>query len=111
MDHPAPAQERRHNRRVAVSYGAVVYYNTLVLPDCEVRDLSPEGAFVVTGGHFLPDRALVDLAIPQISTPGMPQRLNAQVVRSDGHGVGLRLVHRDASALRRFVEVFYALPA
>lgn len=92
-----------------VSIDTVVYYNTLMFPDCEIQDLSAEGAFVATDERFLPDRAIVDLALPMAD--GLPQRFSAQVVRSAPTGVGLRLLHNDPAAVRNFVEFLYHLPA
>lgn len=109
MDTYAASQNRRCSDRLAVSIDTVIYYNTLMFPDCEIRDLSPEGAFVAMDERHLPDQAIVDLALP--ATDGAPQRFRAQVVRSSGTGVGVRLLHDDPQAVRRFVEFLYRLPA
>lgn len=100
--------ERRATRRIPVSLGAVLYYNTLMLPECQIRDLSPEGAFVVTSGHFLPDRALLDMALSVPAAGGVPWRFTAQVMRCTEEGVGLRLQHTDANSLRNMIEALYA---
>lgn len=99
-------KERRGNRRVPVALEAVLYYNTLMLPDCRIRNLSPEGAFVSTDGHFLPDHASVDLSIT--SPDGMPQRLSAIVMRSNEQGVGLRLHDVHPVTLRSLIETLYS---
>jgi hypothetical protein len=100
--------ERRATRRIPVSLGAVLYYNALMLPECQVRDLSPEGAFVATGGHFLPDQVLLDLAFSVPVAGGVPQRFTAQVMRCTEEGVGVRLQHTDASSVRNLIEMLYA---
>lgn len=100
--------ERRGTRRIPVSLQAVLYYNSLMLPECVIRDISPDGMFVATGGHYLPDRARVDLALV-VSRPGVqPQRLDAEVVRLTDEGVGLRLQHSDPVRYRAFVDTLYA---
>lgn len=103
------ATERRAIERMPVSLNAVLYYNALMLPDCHVRDLSSQGAFVLTGGQFLPDRASVDLAFAIPAAYGMPQRVAAQVIRSTGDGVGIRLDHVDPALLRGLIETLYVL--
>jgi hypothetical protein len=109
MDRPSISKERRDYRRVPVSIEVVVYYNTLMLPECRIRDLTPESAFIVTGGHFLPDRAQLDLAI---SVPGqMPQRFAAQVMRSNEEGVGVRLHDGSPASMRRLIETLYTAEA
>jgi hypothetical protein len=107
MDSQVMQTERRACRRVAVSIDAVVYYSSLMLPDCHIRDLTPEGAFISTRGHFLPDRALVDLAI-QVPNGGTQQRFTAQVMRSTEEGVGIRLQDANPATLRRLIEALYA---
>jgi len=104
---PQVAAERRASQRMLVSLGVMLYYNTLMLPDCHIRDLSTQGAFVLTGGQFLPDRAGVDLAFAIPAAYGMPQRVMAQVVRSTGDGVGVRLEHVDPVMLRGLIETLY----
>ena len=100
--------ERRATRRIPVSLGAVLYYNTLMLPECQVRDLSPVGAFVATSGTFLPDQALLDLAFRVPVAGGVPQRFTAQVMRCTEEGVGVRLRHNDTSSMRNLIETLYA---
>lgn len=100
--------ERRATRRIPVSLGAALYYNTLMLPECQVLDLSPEGAFVATGGHFLPDQALLDLAFSVPAAGGVPQRFTAQVMRCTEAGIGVRLRHTDARSMRNLIETLYA---
>jgi hypothetical protein len=100
--------ERRVARRIPVSLGAVLYYNMHMLPECLVRDLSPEGAFIATGGHDLPDHALLDLAFNVQATGGVPQRFTAQVMRCTEEGVGVRLQHQDPGSLRNLIETLYA---
>lgn len=109
MDRQAGSQNRRCSHRVPVSIDTVIYYNSLMLPDCEIQDLSPEGAFVATDERYLPDQAIVDLALPM--TNGSPQRFSAQIVRNTATGVGVRLLHDDPVAVRSFVEFLYHLPA
>jgi PilZ domain len=109
MYSPQAATERRANKRIPVSVGAVLYYNSLMLPDCHIRDLSSQGAFILTGGQSLPDRANVDLAFAIPAAYGMPPRVTAQVIRSTGYGVGIRLAHVDPAMLRSLSETLYVL--
>ena len=101
--------ERRATGRIPVSLGAVLYYNSLMLPECQVRDLSPEGAFVVTGGYFLPSQALLDLTFSVPVAGGMPPRFTAQVMRCTDGGVGVRLRHADSRSMRNLIEMLYAV--
>jgi len=100
--------ERRAANRIPVSVQAVLYYNSLMLAECQVRDLSAEGAFVDTGGHFLPDQAQVDLAFSLTAVDGVPLRFAVQVMRCTEQGVGVRLRHADSGPLRNLIEVLYA---
>jgi hypothetical protein len=100
--------ERRSTRRIPVTLEAALYYNTIMLPECQIRDISPVGAFVDTGGHFLPDRAQVDLAFSTMTNTGVPQRFTAVVVRSTEEGVGVRLQHADNDSMRHLIETLYA---
>ena len=50
-------QERRGNPRMASDLTVALYYNSLVLLSCRARDISPDGAFVDTGGQLLPQNA------------------------------------------------------
>lgn len=100
--------DRRATHRIPVSLGAALYYNTLMLPECQVRDLSPEGAFIATGGQFLPDQALLDLAFSVPAAGGASQRFAAQVMRSTEEGVGVRLRHTDTNSMRNLIEMLYA---
>lgn len=109
MNSSQAAIERRASQRLPVSVSAVLYYNSLMLPDCHICDLSSQGAFVLTGGQFLPDQANVDLAFAIPSAYGMPQRVMAQVVRSTDDGVGVRLAHVDPAMLRNLTETLYVL--
>lgn len=101
-------KERRGIRRVPVALDAVLYYNTLMLPDCQVRNITPEGAFVFTSGHFLPDQAGIDLAIAS-PRGGMPQRFSAVVTRCNEQGVGVRLQDVNPVSLRTLVETLYTV--
>ncbi len=102
---PATA-DRRTGQRVPVSLRAVLYYNSLMLPDCRLRDLSPDGAFILTAGSFVPDQARVDLAIRSPAGLEMP-RFTARVIRSNEEGVGVFLEHGDPLSLRRLVDILY----
>lgn len=99
--------ERRATRRIPVAIDAVLYYNTLMLPECYVRDLSPEGAFIATSGHFLPDQAQVDVALNVPEAGGVPRRFSARVMRSTEEGAGLRLQNIDPVTLRNLIETLY----
>lgn len=111
MQNPSFQTDRRACRRMPVTIGAVLYYNSLMIPGCEIRDLSPDGAYILTDGQFLPDQAQIDVALPQLMPQGVPSRIAAQVVRSTGDGVGVRLLPGDPVVMRSLVEMFYNLPA
>jgi len=100
--------ERRRSQRVPVALEAVLYYNTLMLPECHVRNLSADGAFVATGGQFIPDQAAIDLAI---SNPGngSHQRLSAIVTHVNEQGVGIRLREMSPAILRGLIETLYTV--
>jgi len=102
-------RERRATPRIPVSVGAVLYYKALMLPECQVSDLSLEGAFIATSGQFLPDHALLDLAFSVQTAGSHPQRITVQVVRNTETGVGVRLQHSDSRSLRNLVETLYAV--
>lgn len=91
-----------------VALDAVLYYNSLMLPDCRIRDISADGAFVLTGGAALPDQAQIDLAISVAAGTGLSQRFTAQVVRTTESGIGVRLGSMNPLALRSLVETLYA---
>jgi hypothetical protein len=100
--------ERRGSRRVPVALDAVLYYNSLMLPDCRVWNLTPDGAFVSTGGQFLPDQATVDLAI-STQVGGMPQRFSAVITRCTEQGVGVRLRDVNPATMRSLIETLYSV--
>lgn len=108
MNRQSPNPERRAMRRVPVAIDAVIYYNTLMLSECSVRDLSPEGAFIATSGNFLPDQALVDVALNVPGASGVPRRFSARVMRSTEQGAGLLLQNLEPGALRRLITTLYA---
>lgn len=108
MNRHSPKPDRRVMRRVPVAIDAVLYYNNLMLPECFVRDLSPEGAFIATSGNFLPDQALVDVALNVPDASGVPHRFSARVIRSTEQGAGLRLQNLEPGALRRLITTLYA---
>lgn len=101
-------QERRRALRVPVSVDVVLYYNSLMLHDCSMRDLSADGAFIVTGGQTLPDRAYVDLAFAAPAADGQDQRFGAEVVRFTDEGVGVLLRQADPARLRVLATALYA---
>lgn len=103
------AAERRSNSRIPVTLDAVLYCNTLMLPECRVRDLSPEGAFVLTDGCFFPDRAQVDLVLSLEGGTRMSQRFSGRVMRNTDEGIGLRLEHNSPESLRTLVETLCAV--
>jgi hypothetical protein len=99
--------ERRNSGRVPVAVDAIVYYNSLLLTDCRIRNLSTGGAFIVTGGTFIPDRALIDLSL-NVPAAGAPLRLSAQVMRSTEEGVGVQLQDVNSATLRQLIQTLYA---
>lgn len=100
-------KERRASRRVPVKLGVVLYYNSLMLPECQLRDLTSDGAFIRTGGQFLPDRAQLDLAF-NVKDEVVPQRFTAQVMRCTEEGVGVRLENTNPTSVRRLIETLYS---
>lgn len=101
--------ERRANRRVPVSLDAVLYYNSLMLPECRVCDVSLDGVFVATQGRHFPQGASIDLALAVSSLEASLPRFPALVMRVTEQGIGLRIEHPDARSLRHLVEALYAL--
>lgn len=101
--------ERRATHRIPVSLEAVLYYRSLMLPECHIRNLSPDGAFVETGGQFLPNQALLDMAFNVSVAGGVPQRLTVQVMRCTEVGIGIRLQHTDTHSMRNLIESLYAV--
>lgn len=108
MNRQSPSPDRRAMRRVLVAIDAVLYYNTLMLPECSVRDISSEGAFIATNGSFLPDQALVDIALNVPESGGLPRRFSARVMRSTEEGTGVRLQNLEPGALRKLIATLYA---
>ena len=107
MDSQTSRPERRTSDRVPVSVDAILYYNSLLLTDCRIRNLSQSGAYILTGGTFIPDRALVDVSL-NVPAAGVPVRLTAQVMRSTEEGIGVRLQDVNAGTLRQLIESPYA---
>ncbi len=107
MDSQDTSSERRSAGRVAVSLDAILYFNSLLLTDCRIRNLSSEGAFIVTGGQYIPDRALVDMSL-NVPVVGAPLRLTAQIMRSTEEGVGVQLKDVDATSMRQLIQTLYA---
>jgi hypothetical protein len=89
-------QERRGNPRMPLQLSVSLYFNSLMLLDCRTRDISPEGAYVDTGGEILPHSADIDMNL-RIDVDGrtLQHRLPAQVTRIDETGVGLSFRHDD----------------
>jgi hypothetical protein len=102
-------KERRASQRVPVSVKAVLYYNSLMLPDCHIRDLSSHGAFVLTPDEFLPIHASVDLSFDIPEAYGISQRVEAKVMRKTAEGVGLRLSSADPRMLEALGDTLYVL--
>jgi len=100
-------KERRSTGRVPVSVDAIVYYNSLLLTDCTVRNLSMGGAFIFTGGTHLPDRALIDVSL-NVPATVTPLRLSARVMRANEEGVGVMLQDVNANTLRQLIQTLYA---
>lgn len=107
MDSRTVTQERRESGRVPVAVDAILYYNSLLLTDCRIRNLSTGGAFIVTGGTYIPDRALIDLSL-NVPAAGAPLRLAAQVMRATEDGIGVRLQDVNAGMLRQLIQTLYA---
>lgn len=108
MHRQLSSPDRRAMRRVPVAIDAVLYYNTLMLPECSIRDLSSEGAFITTSGSFLPDHALIDVALNVPAAGGLPRRFSARVMRSREEGAGVRLQNLEPGALRKLIAALYA---
>ena len=102
------SSERRCALRIPVSLEAVLYHNSLMLPDCTIRDISADGLFVLTAGQVLPEGAQVDLALTAAAERDDRQRVGAEVVRVTNEGVGLRLKYSDPVQVRALVDMLYA---
>jgi hypothetical protein len=100
--------ERRASPRLPVTFEVVVYHESLMLSDCSISNLSPEGAFVVTSGCRLPDRAMVDLAFAVSASVGSSARFHARVTHSDDRGIGVQLLHDSPESWRALAEVLYS---
>jgi hypothetical protein len=100
-------RERRRNTRVASNLDVALYYNSLVLLSCRARDISPDGAFVDTGGQSLPQNAMVDVRL-DVNLPGQNKhhRLQAEVMHIEDQGVGLKFQHTDYSSFVAVVNMF-----
>lgn len=98
--------ERRENWREPVAVDVAVYYNSLALLSCKILDISPDGAFVHTGGDALPQHATVDLNIT-VYTAGRSEfhRIPAEVMHIKTEGVGLKFKHPDYQSFSRFVDI------
>lgn len=101
--------ERRASRRVPVSLDAVLYYSSLILPECRVCDVSLDGVFVATQGGYFPQGASIDLALSISSLEAALPRFPALIMRVTEEGIGLRIERPDAQSLRHLVEALYAL--
>jgi hypothetical protein len=96
-------RERRGNVRVESDLDAALYYNSLALLSCRVRDISPDGVFIDTGGQSLPQNARIDVRF-DVNTGGRDRHhpLQAEVMHVGDRGVGLKFEHTDYPA---FVSV------
>lgn len=104
-------RERRVNNRVASNLDVSLYYNSLVLLSCRARDISPDGAFVDTGGQSLPQNATVDVRFDaRVEGQNTQHRLQAEIMHIGDEGVGLRFMHSDYSAFVTVVNIFGAAP-
>lgn len=108
MDRQTLRPERRASDRVPVAVDAILYYNSLLLTDCHIRNLSPAGAFIATNGQYIPDRALIDVSF-HVPAAGAALRLSALVMRATDEGIGVRLQDINADSLRQLVETLYAV--
>lgn len=100
-------RERRVNTRVASNLDVALYYNSLVLLSCRARDISPDGAFVDTGGQSLPQNATVDVRFDaRVNGQNIHHRLQAEIMHIGDEGVGVRFVHSDYSAFAAAVNMF-----
>ncbi len=105
---PQAMPERRASPRLPVTFEVVVYHESLILSDCSISNLSPEGAFVVTSGCRLPDRARIDLAFAVSTGAGSSARFPARVTHSDDRGIGVQLLHDNPESWRALAEVLYS---
>lgn len=86
--------ERRWSRRKSVEQEVMVRYEGLGLMRCKTRDLSFEGANIVTGKFTLPHSAEIELVFaPEGDLPLTEVRLGANVVRVHDDGIAVNFSH------------------
>ena len=85
--------ERRWNARIPLTLHAALYYSGLGIVKCDTRDISMDGALVVTGRVILNQDASLDIILcGQDENKAEQCRLKANVARltSDGAGICFR---------------------
>lgn len=85
--------ERRWNARIPLQLHAALYYSGLGIVKCDTRDISMDGALVVTGRVILNQDASLDIILCSGDENKAEQcRLKANVTRltADGAGISFR---------------------
>ena len=86
--------ERRWSRRKRVERDVLVRYEGLGMLRCQTRDISFEGANIITGQFTLPPSAEIELVfVPSDEAPLTEVRLGANVVRIHDDGIGVNFSH------------------
>ncbi len=106
---PPPVDRRSHTRRAArVNVEVLLAHEGLALTRCELRDISPDGAFVETKDFALAKGTHVEVVL-RISRGGQFThcRLPAEVVRVEGDGAALMFGKVDERAYTVLLEIVY----
>lgn len=83
--------ERRWNARIPLKLHAALYYSGLGIVKCDTRDISMDGACVVTGRVILNQGASLDIILcSQDGRKAEQCRLKANVTRLTSDGAGIR---------------------
>lgn len=103
--------ERRWNARIPVKLHAALYYSGLGIIKCDTRDISMDGALVVTGRVILNQDSSLDIILCSQNEHKTEQcRLQANVTRLTADGAGISF--RDLSPENyRFLQTLMDLAA
>lgn len=98
--------ERRGNPRMVRQLDVSLHFNSLMLLNCQTRDVSLEGVYVDTGGEILPHNADIDLGLSvEIDGETLQHRMPARVARVDESGVGLNFQFTDYQSFAALVAL------
>jgi len=82
--------ERRWNARIPIKLHAALYYSGLGIVKCDTRDISMDGALLVTGRVILSQDAMLEIILCGLDERNSEQcRLRANVARLTNDGAGI----------------------